>query len=373
LNILILNYRDLAHPKAGGAEVHLHEIFGRIAAIGHKVFLLTTGFDGAEKEDLRDGIHIHRMGRDWNFNILCTLRLHYFIKKWKIDIIVEDLNKLPFYTPLLSRTPSVIQFHHLWGKSIYHETNFITASYVWLQENIIPYFYKQKLLISVSPSTSEELIKLGMHPARISLIYNGYNSKLYHPGSSKRSPPYALWLGRLRRYKGPDIAIEAFKRFCLIHKDFELKIAGSGPMLTELEEMVNRYDLGHKVSFLGYVSEVEKVELMQGAAWILQTSYKEGWGLTIIEANATGTPAIASDALGLKDSVQNKKTGLLFERGNSEDLYFKMCELANNLELLNNLSLNAKEWANQFSWDESATQTLQVLQRALKQNAGKTR
>ena len=81
----------------------------------------------------------------------------------------------------------------------------------------------------------------------------------------------------------------------------------------------------------------------------------------MIEANALGVPALAYDVNGLRDSVKNGKTGLLAEAGNIEDLACKTSEVLKNAALRKKLAEQALKCSNEFSWDRTAEDFMNVL------------
>jgi glycosyltransferase involved in cell wall biosynthesis len=81
---------------------------------------------------------------------------------------------------------------------------------------------------------------------------------------------------------------------------------------------------------------------------------KEGWGITVIEANAVKTPAIGSDVPGLRDSIKNGETGYLVPLGNATALVEKIGMLISDKSELERISSNAYEWSQKFSWEKSA-------------------
>lgn len=367
MRILLLNYRDLAHPMAGGAEVHLHRIFGRIAAQGHKVRLLTTHFEGAAPFEISDGIEIERFGNDLSYPLQLFMRIRRAEKEFKPDIIVEDINKLPFYSFLVSSKPKFLLFHHLWGSSIFKEASFPVAFPVWLNEQALRFCYTQYQASAVSPSTLDELKGLGFHKPQLHLIYNGSEAHWFDNPvcDPKLKAPSFLWLGRLRKYKGPWTALEAMKILRHSHPQIQLKIAGSGPELEPLRRAVIEWELQDQVQILGRVNDIDKAELLRNSMALIQSSFKEGWGLTVIEAAACGTPSIASHVAGLRDSVCDGQTGTLFSAGQAQELADAMLLYSENPELLSQYSRAALAHAQQFSWDTAANQTLKQLQLCL--------
>lgn len=364
MKILILNYRDIRHPQAGGAEVHLHRIFGRIASWGHSVVLATTSFPGAQPREVVDGIQIVRFGGDLLFQVNVALRFRSLVREFQPDVIVEDLNKLPFFTPLFSKLPKVIQIHHLWRSSIFQEASFPVAFVVWFQESLIPYFYKGNRFVAVSPSTMQELEHLGIPATDIALIYNGTEEEWASIEPQREKGDYFLWLGRLRRYKGVWVALEAFRKYAAKHPEGRLVFAGTGPELGAMKEAIERWGLQKRVELRGWVSSDEKRELLRNAVALVQSSFKEGWGLTVMEAAACGTTSIASRVPGLQDSVQDHRTGYLFQAGNSQELADLMHRIHSAPVERRLLEADARTFAMGFSWEKAAKLTLETLQKA---------
>jgi len=379
LRILALNYRDRTHPLAGGAEVHLHKIFGRLVELGHSVTLFTTNYllpsDSKEKKfalanEVIDGIEVIRCGGDLLFPLNCISKVPKLVKKFKPDIIYEDLNKLPLFSPCVTKVPKLIQILHLWKFSIFKEASFPVALAVWLSERIIPLVYKNCRFATISPSGKKELTELGIAKEKISVIYCGMESIYFENEKIRDKSPYFLWLGRFRKYKGVWVAFEAFKIFAKKHPDVKLLFAGSGPEEAKMRLKAKEWGLEDRVEILGLVSEEQKIELMSKALGILQTSYKEGWGLTVIEAAACGTASIASNVSGLCDSVKDKETGLLFKAGSAGDCAKKMEAFYENPILRAGMESEAKSYASSFDWEKAARETLFLMQEILKAKAG---
>ena len=386
MNILVVNYRDRMHPAAGGAEKHLHRIFSQIVEAGHKVVLFTTAFAGCKARETVDGIEVIRKGGDLLFQLTTAMNIRKLDREFNFDVVVEDLNKLPLFTPFLTKKPVVVQMHHLWRGSIFHEASFPIAFMVWAFERVIPWFYRKQPFVVVSPSTKYELEAIGIAEDRISVIYNGSDEVdpiQVEPGSDEAheasdvdpsqvekseevpSTPYFLWLSRVHRYKGIWTALEAFEEFAENHPDVKLVVAGDGPLLKKIPAWLKERGLTERVDLLGFVSPSKKRALLRNAVALLQTSFKEGWGLTVVEAARLGTTTIASDVPGLRDSVRNGETGLLFPVGDFHTCASEMDRLYSDDDLRVRLSAAAKSYAGEFRWDIAAEKTLDLLQDAV--------
>jgi len=360
MKILVFNWQDKKNPHAGGAEVHLHEIFGRIAKQGHSVTLVCSQFRGGAPRDYIDGIRIIRIGRRNLFNFAVPLWYLFFGAKY--DVVVDDVNKVPFYTPMYVRKPVLALFHHLFGKSIFLETNPVAASYVYASEWFIPKIYRRVPIVAVSESTKSELVEQGIPENNIKIIHNSVDHSLYRPNQNKNNSSFTIgFLGRIKKYKSIDHLLEAFDRIKVELPDAKLVIIGDGDYLPKLKAVVSKMKYRGDIEFTGYVSGEEKVRRVQQMDVIVNTSSKEGWGLTVIEANACGVPVIGADVPGLRDSIKDEETGLLYRYGDIEALTALLFRFYGNENLRNTLSKNAQKWAAGFDWDDAAADFLKAI------------
>lgn len=368
MKILIVNWQDIRNPLAGGAEVHLHEVFSRIARMGHDVTLYCSTFSGAPSSESLNGIKVFRQGGRNFFNYRFLLTYLRRFKRAGFDIIIDDMNKIPFLTPLYVKQPLYGVTHHLFGRSIFLEVNFVFASYVYAMESLAVRVYKHHRIpfIVGSPSTRQELLERGFSPERISLIPYGVDHRMHRQtGVPKSTEPLVGYFGRLKRYKSVDHLIAALPGVRRQVPSLRLLIVGEGDDRPRLEAMANELGLSNVVEFTGFVSEEKKLDLLQQMWFKVTTSSKEGWGLTVVEANACGTPVLASNVPGLRDAVRENETGLLYKYGDIEDLTRKMVLLLQDEQLRNRLARNALEWAKRFDWETAAEETLELLEKRI--------
>ncbi|MGA7161344.1 MAG: glycosyltransferase family 4 protein [Bacteroidota bacterium] len=362
MRILIFNWQDITNPLAGGAEVHLHEVFKRIAAIGHDVTLFCSHFDGAPEKEEVNGIHIIRQGGRSLFNYLVPKVYFSIFKAQKFDLIVDDMNKIPFYTPLFVKEPLLGVTHHLFGKSIFLEAPFPAASYVYLTERAALPIYKRTRLIVGSPSTHKEMLQAGFPAERTHLIQYGMDHDAFKILGIPKSPtPLIGMVGRLKKYKSVDHLLEAFIIVRQELTDAKLIIVGDGDDKPRLESIARTLGISEAVTFTGFVSEEDKIKYLNEMHVAVNTSAKEGWGLTAIEANACGTPTVSSNVQGLRDAVVDGETGVLYEYGNREQLAEKILLVVRDNHLRQRLAENAKEWSKQFDWNVAVEKTMEVI------------
>lgn len=364
MKILIINWQDIRNPFSGGAEVQLHEVFSRVAQAGHEVVLYCSSFPGAPHEETLNGIRIIREGGRSLFNYRVPLAYRNRFRHAGFDVVVDDMNKIPFFTPLYVREPIQGIIHHLFAESIFREINPLAGAYVYVTERISLALYRRRKtsFIVVSPSTYQDLIARGFDPLSLVQIGLAVDHNLFRPTGVPRSPtPLIGYFGRLKKYKSVDQLLQALPIVLREVPALKVVIVGEGDDRPRLEAMTRQLNVQHAVRFTGFVSEQEKVTLLQQMWFKVATSSKEGWGLTVTEANACGTPAIASNVPGLRDAVQDGKSGLLYRYGDIDDLAGKIKLLLGDGELRTHLSAGALAWAALFSWDDAAQRTIDVL------------
>jgi glycosyltransferase involved in cell wall biosynthesis len=356
VRILVVNWQDRENPQAGGAEIHLHEIFGRLATRGHEVSLLCGGWPGCPPTATLDGIDVVRVGTRYTFGLLARRAWRRMPDRGRHDLVVEDINKVPLFTPRWGPTPVVGLVPHLFGGTAFQELPAPVASLVWLAERPIPWVYRDVPFQVISESTADDLASRGIPRSAITVIYCGIDSAAYTPEPAERSPtPLFAYLGRLKRYKRVDLIVRAFAR--VTRADARLEIAGAGDHRPHLERLAASLDLGDRVRFLGRISERDKASLLRRAWALAFTSPKEGWGITNLEAAASGTPVVASDSPGIRESVRNGQTGFLVPHGDVHALASAMQRLADAPHLVEQLGRAARTFAETFTWERTASET----------------
>ena len=366
MKILVFNWQDINNPLGGGAEVHLHEIFKRIASQGHSVTLFCCSFPGAKAEDWIDGIRVLRQGTRNLFNLSVPSRYRSQFRHEGYDVVVDDINKIPFYSPWFVREPLVGIMHHFFGKSIFLEASLPAALYVAAAEKLAVRVYRSTPFAVVSESTRQEMVELGFPKENISIVPNCVDHGVYHPADQPPSSASVVGhLGRLKKYKSVDHLLRACQIVRGEMPEVQLKIVGDGDYRPWLEALTHKLGLTEAVQFTGFLTKDETVRQLHQVSVAVNCSVKEGWGLTVIEANACGVPVIASDVPGLRDSVVDEKTGLLYEYGNIEQLAQKMLLILRDEHLRNRLRNGAITWAQSFDWGDSAERMVDVLTRAI--------
>jgi glycosyltransferase involved in cell wall biosynthesis len=366
VRILAVNWLDRANPQAGGAELHFFEIFRRLVERGHEVTLVCSGFPGGASRDTIEGIRIRRYGGRYTFALRGRPAIREALKEAGFDVVVEDINKLPLYTPTLTRLPIYVIVPHLFGVTAFREASWPVAAAVVLSELPIPWIYRRAAFHAISDSTKADLVRRGVAPHQIRVIYPGVDCRWYTPlPQARAAEPTFLYLGRLKRYKGIATALQAVALLRRRGLEVRLLVVGEGDDRPRLQSLVRKLDLAGAVTFSGFVSEERKRELMRTAWAVVLPSAKEGWGITNVEAAACGTAALAADRPGLRESVRDGVTGMLFPHGDAESLALAMARLARDRDLVERMGRAARRFAEGFSWDRAALETEDHLERTI--------
>ena len=360
MRLLLVNWQDIENPQGGGAEIHLHEIFGRLAQRGHEITLLCGGWPGCRQRARIDGMEVHRVGTRATFGVLAYPYFRRCLSTNSRDLIVEDINKIPLYTPTWTSARTAALVPHLFGGTAFLELAAPLAAAVWLSERPLGRIYRKVPFEAISESTRDDLVARGIPTEQIAVIYPGVDTQRYTPLASARAQqPAFAYLGRLKKYKGVHHVIEAFAR--TTHRNATLEIAGAGDYRPALERLAQSLDLGNRVRFLGRISEPDKLALLRRAWGLVFASPKEGWGITNLEAAACATPVVASNSPGIRESVRQGETGFLVPHGDASAMAASIDRLSESRALVEQLGANARRFAESFTWERAADETVRHL------------
>jgi glycosyltransferase involved in cell wall biosynthesis/O-antigen/teichoic acid export membrane protein len=296
LRILAYNWRDLAHPRAGGAEVYLQSVAREWVKRGHQVTVFSAAVDGRPAEEFVDGVRVIRRGG--------RIGVYRQAKRYwrregagRYDLVLDCVNTRPFLCPRFVRNVPVVALIHQVAREVWHyETPWpiaLVGRYLleprWLRT------YRDVPVVTVSESSRESLAEYGLR--RVTVVPEGW-VPAFPPPVAKESVPTVVFIGRLSANKRPEHAIEAFGLVRRQLPDAQMWVIGSGPQEARLRQLA-----GPGVTFLGHVPEEVKRERLGRAHALVATSVREGWGLVVTEAAASGTVAIGYDVAGLRDSI----------------------------------------------------------------------
>ncbi len=368
LRVLVLNWRDPKHPQAGGAETYLFELARRWARKGHQVLWLTAGFPGGASTDSLDAVEIRRVGG--RASVYGLIPLYYLFKlRGCFDIIVDSENGIPFFSPVFSRIPKICVVYHVHKRVFEEHLPFpLSKVFIWLELSVMPFVYRGCSFVTISETSRDEMEMYRFSSRAIPIVYSGVDAALVP--RAKASAPTILYLGRLKAYKRVDALIKSMPAILAAVPDAKLVVAGEGDQRAVLEQLAVELGVNQRVEFTGYVDETAKARLL-GEAWVFASaSEMEGWGISVIEANACATPAVVSDSPGLKVAVVDGVTGIVTALAAMEQ---HLIAVLGDAELRQRFARAALQRAKIFSWDRSAEGMLELMYGEIEAGQSKAR
>jgi glycosyltransferase involved in cell wall biosynthesis len=352
LKIAVLNWRDSAHPDAGGAEVFVGEVGRRWADMGHEIVLFSSLFQGAGTRAADGSLGVSRVGlRSTGTHHLLAPRR---VLAWNPDVVLESINTVPYLLPWRAQgTPFLPLFHQLAVDVWEHHLPRPLSVLARLGERAALNPYRHVSVSAVSESTKGDLGRFGVNDVEV-VPQGGLGRR---PLERKCGVPTFMFVGRLVKNKRPDHAITAFREIRGHVPEAQLWVVGDGPMKEQLVGTAPP-----SVNFLGRVPRDELLSRMSQAHALLCTSVREGWGLVITEANAVGTPAAAYDIPGYRDSVHHAKTGLL-TGANPVALAKAAISLVLDPDSYESMRSAAIKWGATHTWDGTAQFLLDLLKK----------
>lgn len=365
MRILWFTWKDSEHPQAGGAEVVAHEVAKRLVAEGHEVVLLTSSFAGCKREADIDGYRVIRGGNRYTVYFFAS---HYYrmqLKGWA-DVVIEEINTIPFFTQFYVHEPRVLFFHQLCREIWWYQMVFPMSLIGYLIEPLYLRLLNKNPTMTVSQSTKDDLVRYGFKPERIHIISEGLQiTPLAELPPKKPVPARAVWLSlsALRPMKRTLEIVKAFELFVGTHPRAKLAIVGdtSGAYAKKVRAYIAQSPARGQIEIIGRVSVKEKIAWYQKADLIVVASVKEGWGLIVTEANCQGTPAVVYNIDGLRDSVRHGETGLVAQENSPAGLAHAASQLIDDENSYQALRQEAWQWSKTITFGQSAEDVLSLI------------
>ena len=358
MRILVLNWRDISHPIAGGAEVYVHEIMKRWVASNCDVTQICAGFKNGKKYGEIDGVKIIRLGNTYSLYIKAAFEL--LKGKNDFDVIFESVNTVPFFAPLFTKTPVVALIYEYVTPLLLAFESPVLAIPSSMFQSLIPPVYKNSTIITISESAKKQLIDFGLNPKKTFIVRPGVNSSLYEDCdvTKKKFAKRVIYLGRLVRYKGLLSMVKEFRKVVDKCPSAEFYIVGRGYLLPEIQKLIGKLKLEKNVVLSGFVSEKDKKSLLfDSAVTVYPVDYFDGgWAIAEGEAMALGDVLVTT--VNLQDMVYESKAGFV---GPVNTFSQSICKLFENEPLWRELSTKTAEWARQFTLDKIASETLEII------------
>lgn len=360
--ILVLNWRDIKHPQAGGAEQYMHQISRRWVDSGVEVTWFTGRDELQTPNEVIDGIEIIRTGGPLTLYPRAAFKL--LRTRGDFDAVVDCQNGIPFFSPLFVRNsvPVVQVVHHV------HQDQFRTrfspplaAVGRWLEGSVARRVYGSRATAAVSPSTRYELRQRLGFQGPIFIVPNGTIDLPAAVGPRNPDPTITL-VTRLVPHKRVDLLLGQVADVSRQARRLRVEIVGDGPERARLEGLVVDLGLESVVTFHGYQPDEVRDDLLRRAWLTTSMSSAEGWACSVVEAAAWGVPCLALRVPGIRDSVIDARTGWLVSDTQEfgQGLLSALTELADR-NRAQEFSENCRAWAGCFTWDRAAELMAGVL------------
>jgi len=357
-----LAWRDLDDPEAGGSEVHAHEIARRWADAGIDITFRTSYAPGQPQVAWRDGYRvIRRAGRYAVFPRAAFSEATG--RHGARDALVEIWNGMPFFSPLWAKGTRITFLHHvhaeMWDMTLPPNLARFGRG---IESTLAPPLYRRTRIVTLSESSREELVEdLHFRASRVSVVEPGIDAR-FTPGPEPQvleADPLVVAVGRLVPVKRFDHLIDALAGLKVRHPRLRAVIVGEGYERPALESLVATHGAEEWIDLPGRVDDADLVALYRRAWVVASASVREGWGMTLTEAAACGTPAVVTDIAGHRDAVEDGVTGILAR--DPEGLVAGLDRLLADEALRGAMSVAAAERAARFTWDNTARRVLEVL------------
>ena len=208
--------------------------------------------------------------------------------------------------------------------------------------------------ITESKSTKRDLLGYGFNKNDVSIFPIGVALPKREDNSVQKFTTFTLLsIGSIRSMKQTDHQIKAFELAKKNIPKLRIYIYGkpNGTYGAQVLSMIKSSPYANDITYLGYISNVRREELMKKAHCLLVTSVKEGWGLIVTEAGVQGTPSIVYDVDGLRDVVNFGKAGYMTKENTPESLAKSIIYVYKNYRKLDFKKL--KQWHSQFTYEKS--------------------
>lgn len=364
MNILWLSWKDLSHPQAGGAEVVTSELLKRLAQDGHEVILVASNFPNGKEEEEREGYRIHRVGSRVTVYWKAYQYYRKYLRNWA-NLVIDECNTVPFFAARYANCRVIMFFHQLCREIWFYQMLWPLSWIGYLVEPVYLRWLSHAQAVTVSQSTSNDLQRYGFKDENIKIIGEGIQVEPIADldTANKYDQPTLLSLGSVRPMKRTLDILRAFELVKQRFPNLRLIIAGSidGAYGKMIRGVIRVSPFCESIELTGPVDNERKIELLRRSHLIAVTSVKEGWCLVVTEANSQGTPAVAYNVDGLRDSVRDEETGWLARKNTPAYLATKIVEAFSDEHKYNIMRYQGWLWSKEMTFASAYNNFIKVL------------
>lgn len=359
VNILLLSWRLPSHPRSGGAEVLTQRIAEHLVEFGHTVCWAGGGLTAPASH--AGGVRYVALGSQ----VKTLLNAPNFYRRLPHppDIVIEQINTLPFFAAAYVHAPVLTWFNQLARAIWWYEAPFPFNAIGYVAEPWYLRFYREADVVTISKSSADDLRKHRIGK-RISIIPMAADAPGLARLDDKPAGPIRLaFIGRIVASKRPSDAIRALA-LVRQHREAVLAVVGSGDpsAVQHARAVASREGVEDFVTFHGFIDAQERERILSDSHLLVVPSAKEGWGMVVTEANMAGTPAVAYNVDGLKDAISDGETGWLCEPTSAALAQAVLATMADRRSY-ERVRVQAWNTAKSLSWET----TTRALERVLEQ------
>jgi glycosyltransferase involved in cell wall biosynthesis len=222
-------------------------------------------------------------------------------------------------------------------------------------------------IVVTSEAYAEESPELTPHRDKLGVVPPGVDTERFHPRNAEPAagPPEIAFVGRLddtSSHKGLPVLFEALSR--LDGREVRLCVVGDGDRRAAYEKRAGELGVAESTRFLGFVDDDELARIYARARTVCLPSVtrSEGFGLVLLEAQASGTPVVGSDIGGIPQALEPEETGVLVEPGDADDLAAKLARLLDDPKRAETMGYRGRERVeDRFTWDKAADRMATIL------------
>jgi len=378
MNILVINYEY--PPIGGGGGVLCKDISEGMAKKGHKVTVVTSHFGSLPKNDVQNGVYIHRVPvlmrnnqvvasifSMLSFVPLGIRKIQELLKSNTFDVINTH-----FAIPsgpaghYISRKYNIPNVLSILGGDIIDPSKFLSPHNTFLLNQTVKkmLFGADKVIAESSDIRSNarqyygfyrqiEIIPLGINP-------NPYPEKNRQALDLPADKFLFITVGRLVKRKNLEELLRVFSEINKLHPSI-LLIIGDGPEKDNIIQRMRALNIENSVRLLGRVSDEQKFQYLSASDVYLSTAIHEGFGIVFLEAMECGLPVISYDKGGQTDFLRDGKTGYLVQLGNRRDFTIKLTGLLESKTLRTEISAYNSDYAKEFYIDNVADKYISIF------------
>jgi glycogen(starch) synthase len=371
----------------GGIARHCEGLAQALVKLGHDVHLFTLDFPGSPEYEEMEGVKVYRSSTELghpNFLTWVLLFNHFLSKKMaditsKVDFDVMHVHDwLAAFSGITfkhyTKKPMVLTVHSTEigrAQGLHSPDSFSINGIEWWSN------YEANRVIVCSQSMKNEICNhFNLPQNKVDVIPNAIDASKYEipvdRGAVRQrygvgwGEKLVICVGRLVPQKGVEYFIRAIPKIARRFPEAKFVIVGEGWSRDLLEGEARASGHADKITFTGFASDIEVINLMTSADVLVVPSIYEPFGIVALEGMATGVPVVASQVGGLAEVIEHDKTGLFVYPRSPDSIAWGIGKILSDPDHAKWVAENAKEKLHKaYSWEAVAMKTVEVYKKVV--------